>query len=163
MVFVREFVPRTAIACLARLRYNEPYRAVRMRSVVPPAPVDAPGRIIYRWRSGRRWHYVAATACGLPTRPAPDSEAAFITEHYWGYTRQRDGGTVEYEVQHPVWRVWEAAVPILEADVGRLYGERFAEALSGAPTSALIAEGSPVAVHHPRRVGDRSGVACASH
>ena len=30
------------------------------------------------------------------------SEAEFITEHYWGYTPQRDGGTVEYVVRHPV-------------------------------------------------------------
>src|SRR5262245_46588899 len=35
VVFVREFVPRAAIALCARLAYNEPYRAVPMRSVVP--------------------------------------------------------------------------------------------------------------------------------
>jgi hypothetical protein len=37
------------------------------------------------------------------------SEAAFITEHYWGYTRQREGGTIEYRVEHPSWQIWDRA------------------------------------------------------
>jgi len=47
VVFVRELVPRVAIASLARWAYNEPYRAVPMRSVAPATPVDAPGRVSY--------------------------------------------------------------------------------------------------------------------
>src|SRR5450755_1289456 len=47
VVFVRELVPRLAIALTARLAYNEPYLAVRMRSTVPAALTDAPGRISY--------------------------------------------------------------------------------------------------------------------
>src|SRR5437879_6397558 len=31
VTFIRELVPRVAIAAVARLAYNEPYRAVRMR------------------------------------------------------------------------------------------------------------------------------------
>jgi hypothetical protein len=38
---------------------------------------------------------------GAPEEAAPGSEEEFITEHYWGYTRQRDGGTIEYRVEHP--------------------------------------------------------------
>jgi uncharacterized protein YqjF (DUF2071 family) len=151
VVFVREFVPRTAIASLARLAYNEPYQAVPMRSTVPPTPVDAPGRLTYEWQADEAWHRLAATAAGPPLVPALGSEAAFITEHYWGYTRQRDGATVEYQVTHPVWRVWQATEPELAADVIGLYGPAFGAALSRPPVSALIAEGSPVAVHKPRR------------
>jgi len=84
--------------------------------------------------------------------PEPGSEADFITEHHWGYTRQRDGSTVEYEVTHPVWRVWSAAHPVLAADVVELCGRAFAPALTRPPVSALIAEGSPVAVYPPRRL-----------
>lgn len=152
VVFVRELVPRAAIASLARLAYNEPYRAVPMRSVVPATPVDAPGRLTYEWRTGAAWQSLAATAAGAPAVPEPGSEAAFITEHHWGYTRQRDGSTVEYEVTHPVWRVWSAADPVLAADVVELYGAAFAPALARSPVSALIAEGSPVAVYPPRRL-----------
>ena len=152
VVFVRELVPRTAIALLARLAYNEPYRAVSMRSAVPATPIEMPGRVTYEWRADARWQRLAATAVGAPAVPASTSEAAFVTEHHWGYTRQRDGSTVEYEVAHPAWRVWEAARPLLDADLARLSGESFARALSASPMSALIAEGSPVIVYPPDRL-----------
>ena len=45
VVFVREFVPRAAIATIARLVYNEPYTAVPMRSGVPSRPTDDPGQL----------------------------------------------------------------------------------------------------------------------
>ena len=155
VVFVRELVPRPAIAVVARLAYNEPYRAVPMRSEVPSAPAAEPGRVRYAWRTPRRagWQHVAGTAAGgAPSVPPPTSEARFVTEHFWGYTRQRDGGTIEYEVAHPSWRVWHAAEPSLEADVAELYGAAFVAPLAGAPSSAFIAEGSAVTVHAPRRL-----------
>jgi hypothetical protein len=152
VAFVRELVPRTAIALVARLAYNEPYRAVPMRSTAPAEPTDSPGRIAYEWRTAGRWQRVAVTAVSAPAVPPPGSEAAFIAEHYWGYTRQRDGGTVEYEVVHPPWRVWAAEAPELVADVRSLYGAAFERALAGPPASALLAAGSPVVVYRPRRL-----------
>jgi hypothetical protein len=80
------------------------------------------------------------------------SEEEFITEHYWGYTRQRDGGTIEYRVEHPRWNVWTAVDSRLEGDIARVYGDAFAEALSGTPTSAFVADGSPVTVYAPSRI-----------
>ncbi len=151
--FVRELVPRTAIALIARLMYNEPYRAVPMRSTTPADHRDAPGRVEYAWRTRSGWQHLAATAVGAPELPAVGSEAEFITEHYWGYTRQRTGSTVEYEVMHPRWRVWTADAPTLAADVCDLYGAAFERPLALAPRSAFIAEGSPVTVYRPRRVG----------
>ncbi len=152
VTFVGELVPRRAIALVARLAYNEPYRALPMRSRVPETPVATPGRLSYEWRLGGRWQGLAATADGAAAPAAPGSEAAFITEHHWGYTRQRDGTTLEYEVAHPPWRVWPASAPELRADVARLYGPAFAAALSEPPASALVADGSPVSVHPPARL-----------
>ena len=155
VAFVRELVPRPAIALVARLAYNEPYLAVPMRSEAPrAAAVPAPGRVRYAWRTPARagWQHVAATTVGAPTVPPPESEARFVTEHFGGYTRQRDGGTVEYEVAHPSWRVWDAADPSLDADVAGLYGAAFAGPLAGAPSSAFVAEGSAVTVYAPRRL-----------
>ena len=152
VVFVRELVPKAVIAMVARLAYNEPYWALPMRSTVPRALVENPGQVSYQWRTGSRWQHVSAVARGEPALPATTSEESFITEHFWGYTRQRDGATVEYEVAHPRWRVWAAAESSLDADVPRLYGSSFARALSVAPASAFIAEGSPVTVYRPRRI-----------
>jgi hypothetical protein len=150
VVFVRELVPRRAVALLAWLAYHEPYRAVPMRSTVPDS--SSSGRIAYEWRIGGEWQRLAATAVGAPAVPAPGSVAAFVSEHHWGYTRRRDGSTLEYEVLRPAWRVRAAANPVLAADVVALYGHPFARALSGPPASALVAEGSPVAVYPPRRL-----------
>lgn len=162
VAFVRELVPRAAIAFLARLAYNEPYRAVPMRSTAPALSTETPGRLTYEWRTAADWQHVAATAIGPPDVPAPESEAAFITEHYWGYTRQRDGGTVEYQVTHPSWRVWAAGSPELVADIARLYGPEFERSLSAPPSSAFVAEGSPVVVSRPRRLGRRDESTAAS-
>jgi hypothetical protein len=63
-----------------------------------------------------------------------------ITEHYWGYAKQKDGGSLEYRVEHPPWlvqRVSEAAT---------LYSDAFAQALRGSPSSAFLAAGSAVTV-----------------
>ena len=152
VVFVRELVSRPAVALLARLAYNEPYRALRMRSVTPARESEAPGRLTYEWRIGGAWEGLEATARGVPTVPAPGSEAAFITQHHWGYTRQRDGSSVEYEVEHPPWRTWDAGDATLTMDVARLYGEAFVTSLARAPVSALVAEGSAVSVSPPRRL-----------
>jgi hypothetical protein len=154
--FVREIVPRRAIALTARLCYNEPYVALPMRSTAPRDPRDEPDRLTYEWRGGgrdpRRWHRLAGTAVGPAAALAPGSEEEFVAEHYWGYTRQRDGGTVEYQVAHPRWRAWPARDVAFDADVAGLYGPQFAEALGAPPRSAFVTEGSPVAVYFPRRL-----------
>jgi hypothetical protein len=84
--------------------------------------------------------------------PAPGSEQEFVAEHYWGYTAQRDGGSLEYEVAHPPWRVWSGARAELRCDAGRLYGPGFARTLEAPPRSAFVADGSPVIVYRGRRL-----------
>ena len=80
------------------------------------------------------------------------SEAAFIAEHYWGYVIQMDGSTLEYQVEHPRWRVSPASEVELECDVGQLYGNKFEEALSREPASAFLADGSEILVRRGRQL-----------
>jgi uncharacterized protein YqjF (DUF2071 family) len=154
VVFVREFVPRRAIATVARWLYNEPYTAVPMRHglEMDGAAEGEAGRAAYGWRFAGHWHHLEVTVEGRPTIPAPNSEAAFISEHYWGYTVQRDGGCKEYRVAHPPWRVWDAVGARCDCDVRSVYGAGFAEYLSMRPRSAFLAEGSAVTVYSGRRV-----------
>jgi uncharacterized protein YqjF (DUF2071 family) len=155
VTFVREFVPRWAVAAVARWVYNEPYRPVPMRHEILLADADAGrgGRATYAWRVGGRWHRLGVTVQSRPSLPAAGSEAAFVVEHYWGYTPQRDGGCREYHVAHPPWRTSAAAAGTLDCDVRAVYGDGFAECLAGPPRSALLAEGSRVAVHAGRPLG----------
>lgn len=146
VVFVRELVPRWAIATLARWVYNEPYLAVPMTHDIRVTP-EAGGTAIYGWRYRGESFALSAEAEG-PARPlVPGSEAEFITEHYWGYTRQRDGGTLEYQVEHPSWNVWTATTSAFTGPGELLYGPDFGPILARPPVSAFVAVGSPVAVH----------------
>jgi uncharacterized protein len=146
VVFVRELVPRLAIATVARLIYNENYAATPMRHRIEG------GALEYGWRHGGRWCHLRATVSGSPAPLAEGSEAEFIAEHYWGYARQRRGGTVEYAVEHPRWSAWPANSAELDADAASLYGPVFGEALAAPPRSAFVADGSPVVVRRGVRI-----------
>ena len=155
VTFVKEIVPRRAIAAVARLAYNEPYVALPMSHELSwRASPDHPPQVVeYLWRQPSRWSRLRVRPVNEVARTiASGSEEEFITEHYWGYTRQRDGGTVEYQVAHPRWRVWSVEEATLSADVAALYGAAFADVLSSPPDSAFLAEGSAIAVHMPRRL-----------
>jgi uncharacterized protein YqjF (DUF2071 family) len=150
VVFIKELVPRWAIAFVARRVYGEPYVALPMRHQISADGTNGAAAVSYEWRRGGRWEGVRASYVGAPAVPADDAEETFITEHYWGYTRRRDGATVEYQVEHPRWRVWRAVQASFECDVASLYGPDFAGALSGAPTTAFVADGSAVVVRRGR-------------
>ncbi|HEX9939961.1 MAG TPA: DUF2071 domain-containing protein [Longimicrobium sp.] len=148
--FIREIVPRWAVATLARLVYNERYVALPMRHRVELGAQG--GQVEYGWRFRERWCSVGARVSGASQPLVAGSEEEFITEHYWGYAAQRDGGTVEYRVEHPSWRVWKADEARLDADVAALYGAEFAAPLAAPPSSAFVADGSPIVVRRPRRI-----------
>ena len=154
VTFVRELVPRRAIATVARLAYNEPYLALPMRHDLGAiaGPGAAPATVEYAWRQREEWSRLRVRPTGPARTIADGSEEEFITEHYWGYTRQRDGGTVEYQVAHPRWRVWSVGEATLSADLLALYGPAFARVLASPPDSAFLAEGSAISVHLPRRL-----------
>ena len=80
-----------------------------------------------------------------------DSEAEFIVEHYWAYTALPRGRAREHFVVHPPWHIASATRASLEADVGELYGDRFAPFLSRRPESAFWADGSLVRAYRGAR------------
>jgi uncharacterized protein len=152
-VFIREVVARRAIATVARMMYNEPYVTLPTRHQVNMVQVQSggTGMITYQWRQDR-WYSIGATTEGLGEPVRPGSHAEFITHREWGYTRQRDGGTIEYHVSHPRWSVWKASAWKLDCDVERMYGPPFVPALQSIPVSALVADGSEVVVARGKRV-----------
>ena len=153
VTFLREFVPRRMIALVARMVYNEPYRAVRMshRYAVSGEGNDA-GRVPVRVEYEAGPVQVVVHCDGMARLPVRGSFEQFIAEHYWGYTTQRDGGTVEYIVEHPPWRVAPAASAHLGGDLSKAYGAGIATALASTPHSAFVAEGSAVRVFKPVRI-----------
>jgi uncharacterized protein YqjF (DUF2071 family) len=149
VVFVKEIVPRTAITLVARWAYNENYVTLPTRHRLVESPELS---VRYEWRLRGRWNSVGARAPGEARPLREGEEAQFISEHYWGYTRQRDRGTKEYRVEHPAWNVWDAKDSVVDVDIEALYGRPFVDALNQPPTSAFIADGSEVAVRGGRRI-----------
>ncbi len=150
VVFIKEIVPRRAIAALARWVYNERYVALPMNHQVKAGESDL--SVEYAWRSGVGWNRLRMTSEGTPELPTQGSEEQFVTEHYWGYSKQMDGRTTEYRVAHPCWRVWSGCAASFEGDVTELYGQELASVLAGSPSSAFLAEGSAVTVFRGRRI-----------
>lgn len=154
VVFVKEIVPRVAIALMARWLYNENYMALPTGNLIvhsPGNPADVES-VKYSWTFKNQPNFIELLTCGEPCRFDEGSEEEFITQHYWGYSRQRDGGTVEYRVDHPAWRVWQAQSCRFECDVDPLYGKQFAPFLRQVPSSAFLAEGSEITVYRGRRI-----------
>ena len=154
VVFIKEIVPRAAIAWVARRLYNENYVALPTGHSLVHSP-DDPMNIAsarYFWTFERRGQFLQIVTAGAPSHFVEGSAEEFIAQHYWGYTTQRDGGTMEYRVDHPEWRIWQARSARLEGDVAKLYGERFAEVLRGTPSSAFLAEGSEIVVYRGRKL-----------
>jgi len=139
VVFVRELVPRRAIALVARAFYGERYFALPMKHKIEHVDPKLHGE--YCWRRGKKWEFLKMSACGQPQSISAGAHAEFIMEHYWGYTCVRDGCS-EYRVDRPRWKIWNATNFELHANVTSLYGEQFAETFSQPPRSAFIADGS---------------------
>jgi uncharacterized protein YqjF (DUF2071 family) len=143
VVFIRELVPRRAIALVARAFYGENYLALPMKHEIEH--VDLKVNVKYSWRRGSKWESLMMRASGEPRSIPAGSHAEFITEHYWGYTHVR-AGCSEYRVEHPRWKIWRAETFELRADPVALCGKQFGETLSQPPRSAFIADGSPIIV-----------------
>lgn len=154
VVFIREIVPRRAIALVARVVYGENYVRRPMRHRIQRQVGGPSISAEYQWQSGGgEWCSARAEGFGEPTYPSERSLEQFITEHYWGYAKQRGGGSVEYQVTHVPWRVWAATDSGFLGQASDLYGDAFAEVLSRKPNSAFIADGSAVRVLAGRRIG----------
>ena len=146
VVFIKELVPRMAIAWAARKFYNENYCALPMWHQIEKSGEEARS-VAYSWRLNGVENQMRLTTCGGAQPILAGSKQEFITEHYWGYSAQRDGSTMEYRVEHPRRRVWESQAAELRCDGARLYGENFRDSLSRPPASAFLADGSEVKVY----------------
>jgi hypothetical protein len=146
VVFVKEIVPRLAIAGTARLLYGEKYVALPMRHSITGDPTRGGMYVTYGWCRHGRWNGIGAVVSGTPQEARPGSEEEFITEHYWGYTARSGGGAAEYRVEHPAWRLWRTSEARLDCDAAMLYGPEWVAPLAAAPRSAFVAEGSPIRV-----------------
>ena len=144
VVFVKELVPKRMITFVANTVYKEKYATHQMRHSWKHT--DTSLEVAYEWKVGQHWNHLKATADATAIPIAADSEAAFITDHYWGYTHMGTAHTGEYQVTHPQWRVHPVSGYSYACDAATLYGPAFAPMLAQQPVSALLSEGSAISL-----------------
>jgi Uncharacterized conserved protein (COG2071) len=80
VVFIKELVPRVAIAWVARCMYNENYIALPMRheTTLPLPDQSGPGSVAYEWQVSSRWNRLVLSVQGTASVPVEDSEEALV-------------------------------------------------------------------------------------
>src|SRR5205823_4332361 len=153
-VFIREIAPRRAVSLVARLIYNENYVTMPMRHTIERSTNDSHESLTvsYGWRSERRWNQLRLEAAGPLDLPASGAEAEFIAGHYFAYSAQRDASCLEYKVDHVPWQCWPVTRSSFDCDVAAIYGPEFVKVFEQQPSSAMLLDGSAIAVRRGVRL-----------
>ena len=144
VVFVKELTQHRLVGWVARTIYNEPYETLHMRQTVNES------RALYEVQIDSDWQGIGLKANG-PWREQNEMEL-FITEHYWGYNTQKNKDSMEYRVEHPVWRTRSVDLDRYDLNVRELYGNKWEEALASQPDTMVFSEGSKVTVYSGERI-----------
>ena len=147
VVFVKEIVPRLAIAAVASLLYGEPYQAWQMRHEISDTLVR------YHWQKGLSANSLTVSRGQSSGVPADGSHGEFIIEHYWGYTKRSATRTDEYKVEHPQWELFAPEAPRIDVDFAATYGHEFDFLSHQKPYSVLLAKGSEISVLKGAKLG----------
>lgn len=149
-VFIQEIVPKRAVTWAANVLFKEHYVTLPMAHNWDMQ--NDRQRIEYFWSKDNVWNSMSVDA-GLQAMEMPEgSEAEFITEHYYGYTRINDTRTDEYSVQHPRWQVYNIHDYALDIHFKDHYGPAFDFLSHEKPKSVMLAEGSAIRVGDGRRI-----------
>ncbi len=149
VVFIKEIVPKPALAFIANVVYKEHYETMPMGHIWTMSEDDL--TVEYRWKKDR-WHSIKVIAAKQPEPIPSGSEAEFISEHYWGYTKISDDTTSEYGVEHPRWDVYQTRDYKIDVDFGLIYGQPFDFLTTSKPESVFLAEGSEIKVKGGRKI-----------
>lgn len=144
--FVKEIVPRYAIATVARVLYGEPYECWQMDHERTETTVS------YGWSKGGKKNRLSVEIDESVGVPGEGSHGEFIIEHYWGYTTRSGGRVDEYKVEHPKWELFSVKNEVIDVDFGVTYGPEFAFLAGEKPYSVLLAKGSEVSVYKGARI-----------
>jgi len=143
VVFIKEFVPKLALTWVANRIYQENYETIPMEH-----KWETNGNQLeteYRWKHGD-WNSFHVQSDNELQHIETGSEAEFIAEHYWGYTKCAAAKTSEYAVEHPQWKMYTVQHYSIKVDFLKCYGNEFAFLSNEKPASVFLAEGSDVQV-----------------
>lgn len=150
VVFIKEIVPKLMVSTVANVLYKEHYVSLPMSH--EKKADDNRINLAYSWKFGENWNRISVETAAQSLKMESGSEAEFITEHYWGYTRIDENTTFEYEVGHPRWDIFPVKSYQIVCHLADLYGQAFQEMLEQPPVSVLVAEGSQIIVKSKQKL-----------
>ena len=149
-VFISEIVPKSAISFVANTFYNEHYSTLPMKRTLTVH--ENYREFLYQWKMNNNWNSIHVETQKNAIAIEPNSEAEFITEHYFGYTKINENQTYEYQVTHPRWLQYEVTKNLSKINFEGVYGKEFAFIKDVEPTSVFLAIGSPITIEDKRKL-----------
>jgi uncharacterized protein YqjF (DUF2071 family) len=144
-VFIKEIVPKPAIAFVANAVYGEKYE---VRPMKHSWTEDQQSQIIeYAWKR-KEWNAIQVISDKQPLRMESGSEEEFIAEHYWGLSKGKNNTTSKYKVEHPPWQIYKTIASSIHVDFKDTYGSEFEFLNHETPVSVFLAEGSDILIRH---------------
>lgn len=152
VVFIKEIVPKSAITFVANTIYGENYETMKMSHKW--IENENTREIEYTWQKNKteKINSIYLKTAKNLSKIEEGSETEFITEHYWGYAKQNDKKTNEYEVTHPKWQKYDVLEYKINADFGGIYGQEFSFLDNQKPISVMCAEGSEITVEPKSKI-----------
>ena len=150
VVFIQEIVPKFALSFVANLLYSEHYKTLPMKHTIIEYSNFHEFEVF--WKIKNEWNSIFLKAENTPIPIPLDSEAEFITEHYYGYTKVNENKTFEYEVKHQIWQQLKIVDSNFKIDFTANYGKDFEFLKGEIPTSVIFALGSEVSIENKRTI-----------
>lgn len=144
VVFIKEFVPKYFVALIANKIYNEPYFAIKMDHSIEKTEKGL--NVHHSLCINKVWFNVDVKAENKSSIPAPDTTEHFFKEHEIGFGKDKNGNTLEYKVEHPIWEIYP--IRNIESTIcfEKVYGKEWAFLNSEKPFNVLLARGSKIKV-----------------
>ena len=150
VVFIKEIVPKHALTLVANTIYKEHYQTLPMQHSISPS--EETTDYVYQWKLDKKWNSISIKAKNELLPIEENSEADFICEHYFGYTKFNESTTFEYEVKHPRWEHYEVIESLIDVNFKKVYGSDFAHLENTKPCSVILAKGSEISVENKRKI-----------
>lgn len=150
VVFIKEIVPKPALTFIANTIYKEHYQTLPMKHSVIENKTSVD--FVYQWKTNKKWNAISVETEKKAIEIDLNSEAEFITEHYFGYTKIDKNTTFEYEVKHPRWQQCKVINHKIDVDFESVYGSDFAFLQNLEPTSVILAKGSNITVENKKTI-----------
>ena len=149
-VFIKEIVPKHAVTIVANTLYKEHYQTLKMKH--SRTTNEHSKTFQYQWKKDSKWNSITMKTSKNAVPIELNSEAEFITEHYFGYTKFNENKTIEYEVTHPRWQQLQVIETKIDVDFELIYGDDFKFLQDVQPASTFLAIGSKITIEGKKTI-----------